>query len=115
MFIHLVLIMVMILTYAINQGAVGSIDHASTQVAGKTGTSTVGGEAIRKYRLDPSAIMDSWACMYSKEYSIALWYGYDTISHKYYMKPMDGTIGRRTLAAKLSKVLFYHRIDYLFS
>lgn len=95
-----------ILTYAINQGALGNIDHASTQVAGKTGTSTVGGEAIRKYHLDPSAIMDSWACMYTKEYSIGIWYGYDKISHKHYMKPWDGTVGRRTLSAKLSKVLF---------
>ncbi len=95
-----------ILIYAINQGALGSIDHASTEVAGKTGTSTVGGDAIRKYRMDPSAIMDSWAAMYSREYSVALWYGYDKMSHKYYMLPWDGTVGRRTLAAKLSKVLF---------
>ena len=95
-----------ILTYAINQGALGSLNHARTQVAGKTGTSTMGGEAIRKYRMDPSAIMDSWACMYSKEYSIAIWYGYDKLSHKHYMLPWDGTVGRRTLAAKLSAVLF---------
>lgn len=95
-----------ILTYAINQGALGSLNHARTQVAGKTGTSTMGGEAIRKYRMDPSAIMDSWACMYSREYSIAIWYGYDKLSHKHYMLPWDGTVGRRTLAAKLSGVLF---------
>ena len=42
----------------------------------------------------------------SKEYSVALWYGYDKISHKHYMVPWDGTVGRRKLAAKLSKVIF---------
>ena len=95
-----------ILVYAFNQGAVGNIDRARTEVAAKTGTSTVGGEAIRKYKLDPSAIMDIWSCMYTREYSVAIWYGYDTISHKYYMIPNDGLIGRRVLSAKISKAIF---------
>ena len=95
-----------ILIYTINQGALGNIDHAKTEVAGKTGTSTIGSEKIKKEKMDPSAIMDSWAAMYSKEYSVAIWYGYDIVSHKYYMVPLDGTIGRRTIAAKISKVIF---------
>ena len=95
-----------ILMYAVSQGAVGNISRGRTEVAAKTGTSTVGGAAIRQYRLDPSAIMDSWACMYSKEYSVSIWYGYDVISHKYYMDPWDGIRGRNILSAKLSKILF---------
>ncbi|MBR1417082.1 MAG: transglycosylase domain-containing protein [Bacilli bacterium] len=95
-----------ILLYAINKDVVGNIDRAHTEVAGKTGTSTVGNAAIKQYNLDPSAIMDSWACLYTKEYSVAIWYGYDVISHKYYMSPVDGMVGRRVLAAKISKVLF---------
>ena len=95
-----------ILMYATSQGAVGNISHGRTEVASKTGTSTVGGAAIRQYRLDPSAIMDSWACMYSNDYSVAIWYGYDVISHKYYMDPWDGIRGRNILSAKMSKVLF---------
>ncbi len=95
-----------ILMYALNQGAIGKIDHLNTEVAVKTGTSTVGGTAIRQYNLSADAILDSWACLYSREYSIALWYGYDKISHQYYMSTNDGTVGRKILAAKLSKVLF---------
>ena len=95
-----------ILVYAVNNGAVGNIDRARTEVAGKTGMSTVGAEAIRKYRIDPSTIMDSWSSMYSREYSVSIWYGYDKISHKHYMTPWDGIAGRRLLSAKLSKVLF---------
>ena len=95
-----------ILKYALNQGAIGKIDHANTEVAVKTGTSTVGGAAIRQYNLSADAILDSWACLYSREYSIAIWYGYDKISHQYYMSTNDGTVGRKILAAKLSKVLF---------
>jgi penicillin-binding protein 1A len=95
-----------ILTYAINKGILGTLDIGSTVVAGKTGTSTVGIDAINQYHLDDSAIMDSWACLYSKEYSVAIWYGYDTISTNYYMKPIDGTLGRRRIAKKLAKELF---------
>ena len=95
-----------ILTYAINKGIVGTLDIGTTEVAGKTGTSTIGHDAISSLKLDDSAIMDSWACLYSREYSVAIWYGYDTISHKYYMLPVDGTLGRRRISKKLSKTLF---------
>lgn len=95
-----------ILTYAIDQGALGSLNKARTQVAGKTGTSTIGKEAIRAFKINDSAIMDSWACMYSYEYSIALWYGYDKINSKNYMLPMTGTLGRRRISRKLSAALF---------
>ena len=95
-----------ILVYAINKGALGTLDKKSTEVAGKTGTSTVGAQAIKEHRMDPSAIMDSWACAYTREYSVALWYGYDEMSHDYYMIPLDGTLGRRRIMKKLSKVLF---------
>ena len=95
-----------ILMYALEQGAIGKIDHAKTQVAVKTGTSTVGTAAIKQYKLSADATLDSWACLYSKEYSIAIWSGYDKISHQYYMKTMEGVYQRKVLAAKLSKVLF---------
>ena len=95
-----------ILTYAIEQGALGSLPKKGTQVAGKTGTSTVGKDAIKSLKLRDSAIMDSWACMYSKEYSVALWYGYDKLSHDHYMVPMTGTLGRRRISRKLSASLF---------
>ena len=95
-----------ILTYAVKQGIVGNLETGTTEVAGKTGTSTVGKTAINQYKIDSSAIMDSWSCLYSREYSVAIWYGYDTISHKYYMVSLDGTLGRRRLSKKLAKTLF---------
>ena len=51
-------------------------------------------------------IMDSWACIYTREYSIGLWYGYDTITQSNYMVPLDGTLGRRRIIKKLVKKLF---------
>ena len=95
-----------ILTYAINQGALGSLPKKNTQVAGKTGTSTVGKDAIRALKINDSAIMDSWACTYTYEYSVALWYGYDKISSTNYMVPMTGTLGRRRISRKISESLF---------
>lgn len=94
-----------ILMYALDKGAIGNIDHAKTEVAVKTGTTNVGSAAIKQYNLSSDAIMDSWACLYTKEYSVSIWYGYDKISSKYYMSTLDGN-GRKILAAKISKVLF---------
>ena len=95
-----------ILTYAIDQGALGTLDKAKTQVAGKTGTSTVGKDTIKTLKINDSAIMDSWACMYTREYSVAIWYGYDKISSKNYMIPMTGTLGRRRISRQIAKSLF---------
>ena len=47
--------------------------------------------------------MDSWACLYSHDYSIALWYGYDVVTSEYYMLNYDGTLGRRRIMKKLVK------------
>lgn len=95
-----------ILIYAINKGALGTLDKANTEVAGKTGTSTVGQAGIKKYKINESAIMDSWACMYTKEYSVAIWYGYDEIDSDHYMVPNTGTLGRRRISRKIATSLF---------
>ena len=90
-----------ILIYAQQRGALGSLNVGSGDVAVKTGTSTVGGAGIRKYKLNPSAIMDSWACLYSADFSVAIWYGYDTIDSKHYMLPNTGDLGRMRISRKV--------------
>ena len=84
----------------------GTLEIGSTQAAAKTGTTTIDSKIIKALDLNESAIMDSWACIYTREYSIGLWYGYDTISQSNYMVPLDGTLGRRRIIKKLVKQLF---------
>ena len=59
--------------------------------------------------------MDSWACMYTYEYSVAIWYGYDKISSKNYMLPMTGTLGRRRISRKISASLFQTNSKLVYS
>lgn len=96
-----------ILSYAIsNHNILGTLEIGSTEAAGKTGTTTIEKSVIKAKNLSEDAIMDSWACIYTREYSVALWYGYDEITSKYYMRPNDGTLGRRRIIKKLVKQIF---------
>lgn len=93
-----------ILMYAIKyQKILGTLEIGYTEAAGKTGTTTVSKSIIKKLGLPESTIMDSWGCLYTKEYSISLWYGYDEVTKNTYTIPLDGTLGRRRILKKLSK------------
>ncbi len=93
-----------ILMYAIKyQKILGTLEIGDTEAAGKTGTTTVSKSIIKKLGLPESTIMDSWGCLYTREYSISLWYGYDEVTKNTYTIPLDGTLGRRRILKKLSK------------
>ena len=77
--------------------------YCYTQVAGKTGTTTISKSKTDALGISEYAIMDSWACLYSHDYSVALWYGYDEVTSEYYMLNYDGTLGRRRIMKKLVK------------
>ncbi len=93
-----------ILLYAVKTGKIlGTLDVGKSEVAGKTGTTTISKSKTDALGISEYAIMDSWACLYSHDYSIALWYGYDEVTSEYYMLNYDGTLGRRRIMKKLVK------------
>ena len=93
-----------ILLYAVKTGKIlGTLDVGKSEVAGKTGTTTISKSKTDALGISEYAIMDSWACLYSHDYSIALWYGYDGVTSEYYMLNYDGTLGRRRIMKKLVK------------
>ena len=90
-----------ILQYAISSGAVSTGTVSGTNVASKTGTSTVD-SAIKKAKgITGNIIGDAWQMTYSPDYCIALWYGYDEITSEHYLSNSEGSSQRRTI----SKVL----------
>lgn len=96
-----------ILSYAVqNYKIFGTLEMGDTKAAGKTGTTNLDSKTIKKLNISEEAINDSWGCIYTDEYSIALWYGYDKISAKNYMVMVDGTLGRRRIIKKLVKQLY---------
>jgi len=56
-----------------------------------------------KLGISEYAVMDSWACLYTADYSMALWYGYDEVTSEYYMMNVDATLGRRRIMKKLAR------------
>lgn len=71
---------------AVSTGALGGpISIKGTDVATKTGTTSIDESATSKYGIPSYAIMDSWFDLYSPDYSIAMWYGYDKLSSDYYL------------------------------
>ena len=58
--------------------------------ADKTGTTNFTSETKKLHGLPSNAVNDLWVAGYSRDYSIALWYGYDHIYKEYYNKTSSG-------------------------
>lgn len=96
-----------ILSYAVKTSKIfGTLEVGKTEVAGKTGTTTISKTTIENLGLNEYAVMDSWGCMYSSKYSVGLWYGYDKVTKKNHMVPVDASLGRRRILKKLAKIIY---------
>ena len=67
-------------TAVVNMGSskVNGISYAI-----KTGTSNFSAETKRAHSLPANAVNDLWVAGYSRDYAIAMWYGYDKINKDY--------------------------------
>ena len=91
----------MILKYAVSSGNVSTGTVYNTDVAGKTGTSTIDASIRKSLGLPSSVIGDSWEMTYSPDYVIALWYGYDEVTKDNYLTQYEGNAQK----SKLSRLL----------
>ncbi len=73
------------LGYAVDNGIIGSVHVSGTDIAAKTGTSSIDSAATKKYGIPSSSIMDSWVSVYSPDYSFSIWYGYEKLSSDHYL------------------------------
>lgn len=84
-------------------GVYGGKGVSGTQIGGKTGTTNLDSDTKKKYGLPGGAISDSWIVSYTTDYSIALWYGYDSLGksdgegNKYYLTSTHGGSARRQI------------------
>ncbi len=92
---------------AVDLGALGSkISVSGTDVAAKTGTSSIDAAAIKDKKLPASAIMDSWFDIYSPDYSISMWYGYENLTTEYYLTSSAADKVRNKVAKLLATNIF---------
>ncbi len=74
-----------VLQYAVEHGFNGGARVPGSTVAAKTGTSNLDEDTINRLGLPSGAVNDLWTVAYTPEYSIALWYGYETITSENYL------------------------------
>lgn len=58
--------------------------------ANKTGTSNFSSQTKKAHNLPSNAVNDLWVAGYSRDYAVALWYGYDKIDRNYTNKMSSG-------------------------
>ncbi len=92
-----------ILRYAVASGNVkiGS-GVAGTDVASKTGTTSLDATTIKNKGLSKNAIRDIWQVVYSPDYALAFWYGYDEPTKQYHMTSYEGWNARTSIASVLT-------------
>lgn len=74
------------------------------KLAAKTGTSSLGTDAIKKYGYPSSACMDMWVTGYTPEYAVSLWYGYTEQERGYYLGNGDYTARGRLYRQVISSI-----------
>lgn len=87
------------------------VSVSGTQVASKTGTSSYDQSLLKKYGLSSSTIPDSWVTSFSPDYSLSLWYGYDSldsehVKHKWYLIMSQASAERTKMQAALVNKIF---------
>ena len=93
----------MILKYAVTSGQIGTGSVSGTDIAAKTGTSTVDSSVKESLGIKGNIIGDSWEIAYSPDYAISLWYGYPETTKDYYLTSSEGGTARRTITKLLVK------------
>lgn len=93
----------MILKYAVTSGSIGTGTVSGTDVASKTGTSSIDSDYARKEGLTGNLAADSWQVTYSPDYAIALWYGCENTTKECYITMNEGSSARYTISNILGR------------
>ncbi len=91
-------------------GAAGTIRVSGTNVASKSGTSTYDYDALiaaglTSYQASNSS-RDNWVNVYSPDYSISVWYGYEKLSKEYFTYALDANTQRIKITAGVANRVF---------
>lgn len=96
----------MMLKYAVTSGVVKATSVSGTDIAGKTGTTSVDSKKAKELGLSNNAINDTWQAVYTPDYSIAFWYGYDQNTKEFHLTSTEGSNARNDIARILTPRIF---------
>ncbi len=86
-------------------GVGGSINVSGTDVAAKGGTTTIREAEAKKLNISKNATPAHWNNVYTPDYSISIWIGYDKLTEGYLTSSSGGTIRRKVMATLANKIL----------
>ena len=91
---------------AVTSGLSGAGKINGVNVAAKTGTTNYTAQTRYKYHLGDDALNDAWIIGYDPDSVIALWYGYEPISTKYWSNPNSALRNRKNIFSAVGNVVF---------
>lgn len=83
----------------------GNISVSGTDVAVKTGTTTISEAEAKALKITTSTTPDHWVNAYTADYSISLWTGYDNLKEGHLTSTIGGRI-RRAMMPQLANRIF---------
>ena len=86
-----------VLKDAVTKGLSGAAEVKGVNVAAKTGTTNLTESVMYKYGYGTGAVNDAWVVGYDPHYAVAMWYGYEPLSKKYYSTTDSAYYVRRDL------------------
>ncbi len=87
------------------KGVGGNIRVNGTDIAAKGGTTTIEESEARRLGISTSATPDHWNNVYTPDYSISLWYGYDKLTEGYNTSSQGSRARRDIMVAVASNIL----------
>ena len=84
----------------------GSFTVSGTDIAAKTGTSTYPTSAVTAAGIKATPSRDNWSLVYSPDYSISLWYGYDKLSKTTYTTMNNANRVKNNIMNNIGKKIF---------
>lgn len=83
----------------------GNIRVSGTDVAAKGGTTTISEAEAKQLKISKNATPAHWNNVYTPDYSISIWVGYDKLTEGYLTSSTGGTARRRIMEAVANKIL----------
>lgn len=88
------------------ESGVGGVKVSGTDIAAKSGTTTMDAASADKIGVPRTTTRDAWNVTYSPEYAIALWIGYDKTTPEYYLTSKIGGSTRLAVMKAIGQKIY---------
>ena len=93
-----------VLKEATSHNVAGPIKVSGSEIASKSGTTTITAADAKKLGIPTNATPNHWVNTYSSDYAISLWYGYDDMTQGYLTSATGGTARRAIMSTIANKI-----------